>query len=675
MVNSTPNSKLLCANNLGLFLLLCLLKTTFSFAQEDFKPKMGQIDRASLEMTAYPGDSSADAVVLYDYADVGFVYDDRQGFMLVMEYWARIKILRESALDRASVALSYGTGATVDQRERIEGIRGYSYNLEDNQIVTRELDKKSIREEKISEDYRGIKFNLPNVKKGSVIEYSYRRRTPLSVKNEPDTWFFQGSIPYKWSEYKIQIPAYLEYKITMGGYMPLHIHKTEQTRVDVGFTNYNGNGMAYRFVVKDAPAFRDEPFITTSKDYLSKIKFELASVSIPGQMTKKFSQTWEQVDRTLDQATWFGGELRKSGYLKDAKAEILGKTKDPSAKMQLAYDFVRKRIKWNGYNGLGSEDGVRKAFDNGKGNVSDINITLVNLLRELELEANPMILSTRSHGRIIQEIPMLESFNYLVAHVKIADVEYWLDATQPYAKAGMLPEEALNTYARLLPKKGEGRFIDLNPKDIRSQLQIVNGTINPQDGTIKGNYTVSYGGYNALAWRNKYVDAEESAITNDFKKEMPEWALQNIVVKNKSEDLNLSVQMGCDFEVEDESMQPNMFYFNPLLLGRWATNPLKSQERIYPLDFASGLSQTFIGTYTLPDGYAIEEIPANEILSLPEKGGRFSYQISQEGNQIQLKSAINLSKLSYTSEEYHLVKEFFERVVQKQAKPLVIKKK
>ena len=174
MVNSTPNSKLLCSNNLGLFLLLCLLKTTFSFAQEDFKPKMGQIDRASLEMTAYPGDSSADAVVLYDYADVGFVYDDRQGFMLVMEYWARIKILRESALDRASVALSYGTGATVDQRERIEGIRGYSYNLEDNQIVTRELDKKSIRDEKISEDYRGIKFNLPNVKKANI-KFRFRR--------------------------------------------------------------------------------------------------------------------------------------------------------------------------------------------------------------------------------------------------------------------------------------------------------------------------------------------------------------------------------------------------------------------------------------------------------------------------------------------------------------------
>jgi hypothetical protein len=658
-----------------LFIALIILGSFNGFAQQDFKPKLGYIDRESLETTFYSSDSTAEAVVLYDYGNLRFSYDENRGIVMLMDSWVRIKILKESALSRASVAMTYYNGSVRAKEESIYNLKGYTYNLDNNQIVTSQLDKKSIKDEKFSDDYRTTKFNLPNVRKGSVIEYSYTRSTPLSLRSEPSTWRFQGDIPYKWSEYRITIPYFLEYKMTMGGYLPLYLNKQEQINVDVGFTQYNGQGLSYRFVVKDAPAFLDEPFITTEMDYLSLIRFELASITIPGQVYRHFSQTWDQVDRTLDQATWFGGELRKSSYLKEIRDKINTTAKSPEEKMNMAYSYIQNYMKWDGYNGVGSKEGVRKAYENKKGNASDINIALITLLRELDLECNPVVLSTRSNGRIIQEIPMLESFDYVIGHLKIEESEYFLDATQTYAKFGMLPEQALNGWGRLLPKKGNGRFVELKSNDAKTKLEMINAEIDLEEGVVKGTYSISYGGYEALNWRTKYNDGPESKYQEDMKGYLQEWQIKNLTIKNKSDDLRGTVNVQCDFELEDDNLREGGFYLNPVMAGRWASNPLKSQDRIYPLNFASGITTSYIANFKLPDGYMLEETQAPEIISLAAKAGRFVYQVKQTDNMISVNSTVTLTKTNVSAEEYHDVKEFFERVVQRHSKPLVIRKK
>ena len=659
-------------------MLLCGIFITYSFhgfSQEDFKPKLGLIDRESVEMKVYAKDSTADAVYLYDYGNVKFAYDERRGIVMIMDCWVRIKILKESALDRASVSLSYYDGNNYDKAERIEDLKGFTYNLEGNQIVTVPLDKKSIKREKTSDNYNAIKFNLPSVKKGSVIEYFYTRTTPFNLRDKPNTWTFQGSIPFKWSEYRIAIPGFLEYKMTMGGYLPLYIRKQEQQNVAVGHSKYDGAGLVYRFVVKDSPSFVNEPFITTASDYLSKIDFELESIMVPGEMVKHYSRTWENVEETLNDVPWFGGELRKSSHLKVVRDEIAAKTTDPEKRMQLAYAHMQSYMRWDGYYGVGSREGVKKAYENKTGNASDINLTLTTLLRELDLECNPVVLSTRSHGQIFREIPMLESFNYVVSHVKIGEKEYFLDATQLYAKPGLLPEHAVNGVGRFVPKKGAGRFVGLSPMDMQSKLEMIQATISPEDGMIKGDYSISYGGYEALRWRDKYVKEAESIYEEDLKKKVPEWKIQNIKVNNKNDNLSGTVNITCNFEIEDENASPGILYFNPVLAGRWTENPLKSPERIYPLDFTSGISSSFIGNFKLPDGYIMEEMPKSEVITLPEKAGKFIYQVRQTGDIIQVNTSVTVNKLRFLPDEYGDLKEFFERVVQKHAQPVIIKKK
>jgi hypothetical protein len=652
-----------------------LLAPLFSIAQDDYKPKPGVADLPSLEMTVFPGDSTADAVVLYDYGDVKFEYNDRIGFVSTLKYRVRIKILKESALSRASVSINYYDGGKFDMTESISNIEGYTYNLQDGQVITAKLDKKSITNEKLSEFRMSRKFNLPNVKKGSVIEYAYTKSTPFKVQDKPDTWTFQGTVPIKWSEYNVLIPNFLDYKMIMGGYLTLSVHEREPVTVRVGNPSLDGAGMRYRFIVKDAPSFTNEPFITTAMDYVSKIRFELARVAVPGQIVKSYSQTWENVDAVLQDAAWFGEEANKVVFDKDLREALKATTSDSTARMNAAFQLVQKTMKWDESGGLGSKVNVKKAFENKKGNATEINLMLNGLLRDLGIDVAPVVLSTRSNGRIMEHVPLLEGFNYTICLVKIGNKEYLLDATQTYGKPGLIPEHAINGKGRAIPKRGKGYFVDLAPKESKNKLEMVEAEINPEEGIVKGTYSASMGGYEALSWREEHATDSDQTHLDELKKQFPDWKIQTATALNKTENLGGVVTLKCDFESENENASPGLFYFNPVIAGRMLQNPLKAPERIYPLDLATGFTNSFIGSYKLPDGYVIEDIPKTEVISLPEKGGRFLFQVKQTGNLIQVNSTMTVSQLVFVPEDYTLLREFFERVVQKHAQPVVIKKK
>jgi hypothetical protein len=499
--------------------------------------------------------------------------------------------------------------------------------------------------------------------------------TPFSVLRTPKMWPFQGAIPIKWSEYKVTIPEFLEYHITLGGYLPFHINESEVVTVALGQKMLDGIGTKYRLVVKDAPAFADEPFITTASDYISKVSFEPSAYKIGGLIGEEFAGTWDQVDWKFRRAEHFGEEINVSVFGKEIPAQLLNNETSPKEKMNLGYGYIQKTMKWDEGIDLMPAPELKKAYQNRKGNSASINLLLINLLRKAGLECDPVVLSTRPHGRIFKDFPTLENFNYVVCRVKIDSLEYLLDATQRYARPGVLPEYALNGLGRVIPKVYQGHFLDIVPKEQRSVLEIVEADFIPEDGKLKGKYSASFGGYQALEWREQYALEADKSYLDDLKKEFSEWEIQNLAVSNKSEKLDAPVNVKCDFETDSESNAPGIYYFDPIIAGKMKENPLKSPHRIYPLDFTTNVATSFMGTYKLPEGYEIEEMPKAEIITLPGNVARFLYQVKQSGNVIQVTSKVSVNKVKFLPEEYADLREFFERIVSKHAQPLVIKKK
>lgn len=213
----------------------------------------------------------------------------------------------------------------------------------------------------------------------------------------PRTWQFQQDVPVNWSEYHITIPDYFYYKILRTGYLELTVNERTSTTVDLFPGQDGAPASVYRVTMKDIPAFRDEPYITTDDDYTAKLEFELASYRLRDLQKHDLSVSWPDLERTLLYDSRFGGQIKRASFLRETAQALLSQKPDTLGRVTAAYEFIRKAVKWTKKARVVSSEDIKKTFDNKKGNAADINLMLVALLREMDLEANPVILSTRSH--------------------------------------------------------------------------------------------------------------------------------------------------------------------------------------------------------------------------------------------------------------------------------------
>lgn len=649
-------------------LLVCTTSLVAQKAADSAPPvKFGVITPD--QFTASLPDSTAEAVILYDYGEVGFDYNAADLWINVKRH-TRIKIFRKSAYDRATIALSIRLGRS-GQHEFVSGFEGYTYNLVNGNMSIDPLGKAGHFTEKASDRYWIEKYTLPNVREGSIIDYQYTIRTPFSVNYNPRTWRFQHDVPVSWSEYRITIPDYFYYKILMGGYLNLFQDEYKATNINL-LPGYNSvGGTAYRFVVKDAPAFRDEAYITTDDDYVSRIDFELASYQLPNGMRENISVDWEAMDQTLLTEPTFGGQFKRAPFLRETAKTLLSEHTDSLSRITAAYDFVRQQIKWNQEMSMTSNS-IKKVVDDKKGDSGDINLLLIALLREMNMEANPVILSTRSHGRIDQTYALLRKFNYVVAQVSVGGKDMLLDATDVHLRPGMLPLHCLNGTGRLVhPTKS--RFVSLAPADLDVEAYTGIFTLS-EAGEVAGSLVHSHGGYSAWSARRQLAtDGQTSYFANIRKKNAGMQLEQATCTGTDGSDKAFTVSYSLTVP-EACSKVGERLYFRPMLAGTHTTNPFKENERLYPVDFGVAIDETYSATYTLPDGFQVEELPKPASIALPENGGRFLYRAVVNGNQLQVTSRISLRKTMYFAHEYLALRELFSQIVAKQAEQVVLKR-
>ena len=643
-----------------IFLSICL--ATISFSQE---PDIifGKVKQEELNMKVDASDSTAEAVLLYEKKAIYFT--NIMTSELNEEYHARIKILNSSGLDRGNISLSYVKNEAAN--EAVYDIEGFSYNYENGQLVTIPLNSSSIFEEKISDTRFVKKIILSNVKVGSVIEYKFKRRTPFSINNTPNDWYFQGDIPFKWSEINITIPASLSYRIIFGGYLPLHIKTIEKARSD-----YNGlDGEKYRFVVKDAPAFKDESFITSSNDYMSKVHFGWLSY-YDNFKKVSFSDTWADLATYLNNHQKFGERLKRTSYLKELVKSFSPIT-DSLESINAVFAYMTSNFTWNNHSTLIANDDLKTVFDNKKGSCAEINLLLLTLLRELGFDADPVLLISRGNGVIKEEYPMLDDLNYVIVQVKNNGKRILMDATDPNSMPGLLPERCLNGKACVLEKKGVS-IIPINPLK-STELITIYAEMDSTGKEITGNYNVLAGNYKSHFFREfvKYNTDGEKGLVKFYKSKLPDWEIEKI----KTENLNnpfASFKLNFTFNESFTFVNADKIFLYPLFSEGIKENPFKMKDRYYPVDLKYPEESIILVNLKIPDNYKIEEVPKNLALTIPNKGGKFMYVIETEGNLIKIKSQLFISKAYYTQDEYYLLKAFYKTIVQKQAEQIVLKK-
>ncbi|HCW07388.1 MAG TPA: hypothetical protein DGG95_08495 [Cytophagales bacterium] len=424
--------------------------------------------------------------------------------------------------------------------------------------------------------------------------------------------------------------------------------------------------------MRDIPAFKEEMYMTAKSNFISYINFVLSEIKRFDGQVRKYTEEWKDVDRRLKDDDQFGVQLKQAKKLFGNQMQLLTTgIDDPVQKAKFVFNEIKKHYNWNEVYGYFTEQGVKKAYQTQKGNVADINLSLVGALQSIGIKAEPALLSTRANGLPVMLHPVMSDFNYVIAHITNGTDQYWLDATNPLYSFGFVPEKCLNGKIRLMNEVSEWVDLKLKEKDKKvTEVQLVL----KEDGSLFGTFKQTHFGYDAFNQREKYFSF--SSKEDYVKSQAANWPDFEVInyVNLGTDSLEKPFIEIYNLKFSEAAIQ-EVFYLSPFIIESWKKNPFQSTERTYPVDFGAPLEQSILFSLTFPDNYIIDELPKNTAVSLPKGGGRLLFNSSMLGNKVQVGNTLSISKSVYNSEEYFTLKELFARIIQVQQSQIVIKKK
>ena len=666
-------------NSYKILVIILLIMSNQTFAQQY---KFGKISKEELLEKIYPSDSSANAAILYESKNVTLEYNGNE-FELITEVFKRVKIYNKKGFDYASEEISLFKRNS--EKEKVSSLKGITYSLEGGEMIETKLKKDGIFENEMSKDYNQIKFTMPSLKEGSVIEYKYKITSPFFYNI--DKVYLQYGIPVKKMKVKINTPEYFNFKKFSTGYLPINlkeipyrgtfIHKTEseitsQERVKGSSQSIEFDGTSYNIESKNVPALKKEPFSGNTENYISSLVLELASTSFPNSPINNYSSTWGDVINTVYNNPKFGGELKKNNYYKeDIDGLIAGVTK-PEEKVFLIYNFVREKMTWNKKRRIFTKQGVKKAYKENIGNTSEINLMLTSMITYAGINANPVIGSTSD--RAIALFPTIDGFNYVVTRVKLEGKEpLYLDATDKYGVPNILPNRIIRGMGRVIAKNGTSQLVSFRPEKPSKSMFRIQCEID-EEGITKGVFGVTYKDHIAHDFRvNNAIKNEESKIKR-FEKKYGITELEEYSVKGVKE-YGKGVNERFNFAVEDEiEVIEDEMFFSPLLFLRDKENIFKTDDRKYPIDFGYGFSNRYMVSIKIPEGYKVLEYPKGSSFKLPDDMGMFSFKSSLINGTFQVIVVETIKTSIIPVGYYPAIKEFYNQVIQKENEQVVLKK-
>lgn len=638
-------------------------------AQEKFK--FGECPMELLEMTTYDKDSTASAVVLYENADSRYdINSTTSDFQIVTEYIVRIKILTQEGISFAEAAIPFYKGKNRQSSEEISGLTGFTYNLDGDKILKDKLSKDYIFTEDVSEYIKRLKFAMPVVKAGSVIEYKYKMTSPYYYN--PKDYVFQRTIPVKYSIFSIRIPEYFKFSKETKGYEPINA-KSESINESymLGTRRLSCSAEKITAETKDLPALKDEDFVWNYNDFKSQINFEINSVDIPGAYYKDYTNSWRKVAERLANDEDFGKQFNNKGLFKEDLPAVLSGKANATDSIRAVLNLVRSKVKWNDRGRLFVTN-QSKALKEGTGSSADINALLINALRNAGFETYPVAMSLRSKGRLPFTHPSIDNLNYFVACVYSGANTYFLDGTLAYTDLNIIPVDCMVDKA-LIVKSGTFDWMDLSA--IGNNMNRTNLSLKfNEEGVLSGNLMESHGGENAFVFKKLYNKAEnEQKFIEDIETKnditVSDYKMEEKITKI------FSYTEQYKFLKNNIRLESNVVSFNPLLFLAMKNNSFKPETRKLPVEFPYLQDERINIVVEIPEGYTIDEVPVsekfvygdNEIIS-------FSYIVQKAENRIIIVCVTSLKTCIIPAMDYESLRDFWAKMYNKQNELITIKK-
>jgi hypothetical protein len=475
--------------------------------------RWGKISPAEFSITPQGSDSAAPAIVLCDFGNIEV--SNRTFYTR----HTRIKILKTEGLQYASVEIPYQTKSRYDD---FYDLKARTYVMENGKIVTYKVAPGQIENIKINDQWSKKKFTFPNVKPGVIIEFRY---TMASLDFEKlDTWYFQREIPTLWSEFRFQVPPPFVYLVTFENSRQLaqdeemvygqklqwlYDTRPRPRRMELFRNNYllyatsesrykvwALNDMKKKIVMRNLPGLStgtdDQPVtsyypqvridlfessgnlprsfrplvLTSHKDYETRGEWGLMHdrTALNGYVQFRLN-TWSEFNADLLEHDRFGLYLLKNFGGSRLMDSITRHSNNQAERLESVFNYVQNTFRWNGEFSLYASQNFNDFIHKKTGSSAEINLMLVNLLRQAGISANPLLIRTIDRGMPEKMYPVKGQFNHVIVVAEVDGAEVLLDATSGTADLNRLNKLDIGTQGWIVREENLGWIEIFSPWD------------------------------------------------------------------------------------------------------------------------------------------------------------------------------------------------------------------
>jgi len=501
------------------------------------------------------------------------------------------------------------------------------------QVIKRELNAENY----LYDGTLSAMLNLSDVRNGDIIDYSYTVKgfNPIHQGKFADSFNLNDYVPVGKVNVSINTKNDLNYKSYNSSLKP-KISKRD------GYKNYN-------WAVETPEPFEYEDNIPTWK------------IAMPTLVVSDYF-SWEAV---VDWATdIYGSNQPLNTALKEKVKEISKSHKTQGERIKATLTFVQNDIRYLGLeHGIGSYQphSPNEVFEQRYGDCKDKSLLVVEMLKAMDVEAYPMLISTSLKNTILELPPSPSFFDHCV--VKVVDKDkrsMYYDPTISNQGGTYKNTHFPNYEYGLVVKKNNTAFDTITSSSNNLVTTLEEYVIKEVNGGATLNVTSTYTDVEADQMRDYFKNNSISSISKEYENYYANQHSRIKIINKPSfkDDKEKNTFIVTESYAVDSIWQPMPekpgyisidFVPNSIVEVLYIPN---MENRVHEMSLPYPVAREHRTTVILPSTWLVEK--DNDIVSNDIFYYDFNVDYDKSNNQVQLKSYLKIQKPSVTPDEFKI---------------------
>ncbi len=642
---------------------LLLTVVAFAAAAEDDEFQWPPISPEEWAIKDCPGLPGCLAIILFH--DVGT--NDAAG---VSEEYYRIKVLAEEGKKYGDITIPFMAGLlevkdiearTVDPNGEVTGFNGQVY-------------------EKVVVKAKGVKFlaktfTLPDVRVGSVIEYRYKTRWQSFSRGNMGYWLYQflkGVGSQRAMQWIIQDELYVWH--ARFSFRPRATGQLMWTwfGLPAGVRPQDREGVI-QLEMENIPPFEDEEHAPPESVLKSRVDFFYVYSEPKDFDTKSADWFWKQQGKKWHEIVEdFIGDHRQ---IKREVAQLIDLDDSSETKLRKLYSRAQqirnlsfepeKTEKEKKREKLKDNKNVGDVVKRGYGYGFEINRLFAALARAAGFDAFIVNVAPRNTRFFNPNLLDWGQLAFNMVEVRVDGEPRYFDPGTLYCPFGLIPWEGTGTGGMRIEKGGGVSVMTPGPRSADAVIKREATLQLGEDGSLQGDVSVTYGGFEALGRRLDYRDKDEAGRRKDIEEEIKGCLPPTATVKLANEPAweQSEETLIAEFETTIPgygAVTGTRVLLQPAVFQAREEYPFQKTKRIHPVYFSYPFQQIDEVTIHLPAGFQVESLAQPRAKEFPFC--RYTISQQDQGRSLRVRRRLVMDAYYIKLEAYSALRVFYDNV-------------